>query len=187
VFELRFKHFFTNKRMSSTILSLIFVVLCVLQISTATYNCTQNDDCNNGTCISNKCKCDPGYIDFENKPCEYKQKEKLTVFLLSFFVGAFGVDWFYLAEGNTNYIICGVFKLLTGVSFIFGGIGLCCSGVCAASRRSTAEKLGLGLMACVSILVVVCSAANAVWIIVDVVRILLDKFKDGNGLDLKNW
>ena len=34
-------------------------------------------------------------------------------FLLSFFLGALGVDWFYLCNGDAAYIVAGVFKLLT--------------------------------------------------------------------------
>lgn len=44
---------------------------------------------------------------------------KLVTFLLSFFVGMFGVDWFYLSAGTPAYIVGGFFKLLTG-----GGAGI---------------------------------------------------------------
>ena len=46
------------------------------------------------------CKCDDGYLDWEGKPCTYAQKSKLTAFLLSFFIGGLGADWFYLAQGG---------------------------------------------------------------------------------------
>jgi len=51
--------------------------------------------------------------------CQYKQREKLTTFLISFFAGGVGADWFYLARGNGGYIAAGVFKLLTA-----GGAGI---------------------------------------------------------------
>ena len=46
------------------------------------------------------CKCDDGYLDWEGKPCVYAKKSKLTAFLLSFFIGGLGADWFYLAQGG---------------------------------------------------------------------------------------
>ena len=48
-----------------------------------------------------------------------ERKDKIVVFLLSFFVGFFGVDWFYLSDGNGGYIVAGIFKILT-----LGGLGL---------------------------------------------------------------
>ena len=41
------------------------------------------------------------------------------MFLVSFFAGATGADWFYLSAGNGGYIAAGVFKLLT-----LGGLGV---------------------------------------------------------------
>jgi TM2 domain-containing membrane protein YozV len=59
------------------------------------------------------CKCDAPYMNKAGVPCAYKGKSKLTAFLISFFVGSFGADWFYLASGDAGYIVAGVFKLLT--------------------------------------------------------------------------
>jgi hypothetical protein len=41
---------------------------------------------------------------FSDKPCAYEQKKKLTAFLLSFFVGVFDADWFYLPAGSPGYM-----------------------------------------------------------------------------------
>jgi len=38
---------------------------------------------------------------------------KRDTFLVSFFVGWTGADWFYLSAGSFAYIVGGVFKLLT--------------------------------------------------------------------------
>jgi hypothetical protein len=66
-------------------------------------NCTNTRTCNNGTCTDKKCVCFPGYVTFgKGGACSYKQKEKLTAFLLSFFIGNTGADWFYLAS-NQGY------------------------------------------------------------------------------------
>lgn len=51
--------------------------------------------------------------------CTYQLKSKLTAFLLSFFVGIFGIDWFYLSVSNVVYIILGILKLIT-----VGGLGI---------------------------------------------------------------
>merc|ERR1712123_80069 len=40
------------------------------------------------------------------------RRQFLTTLLLSIFLGAFGVDWFYLSLGNNTYIILGVLKFL---------------------------------------------------------------------------
>ena len=44
---------------------------------------------------------------------------KLVAFLISFFVGCLGADWFYLSAGSGGYIFAGIIKLLTG-----GGLGM---------------------------------------------------------------
>ena len=46
-------------------------------------------------------------------------KSKIIVFLISFFVGYLGFDWFYLSEGNGAYICIGCLKLVT-----MGGLGV---------------------------------------------------------------
>lgn len=76
-------------------------------------------DCGNGDLVENvrtgaqSCNCHSGFMDDGKKKCSYKGKSKLTAFLISFFVGSFGADWFYLANGDAGYIVAGVFKLLT--------------------------------------------------------------------------
>lgn len=53
--------------------------------------------------------------------CNYKQKSGLVAFLLSFFIGCLGADWFYLyvPGGPGGYIAGGFFKLIT-----LGGLGI---------------------------------------------------------------
>jgi hypothetical protein len=92
--------------------------------------CYDDDDCNHGKCEAitdfrgnylnaSECICNKGYIDNDNKVCIYKQRKQLVAFLLSFFVGNLGVDWFYLAHGNGVYIFAGIMKLIT-----LGGCGI---------------------------------------------------------------
>ena len=87
--------------------------------------CQTNLDCIHGICDRNStnsiCICDRGWLlpRDDSHICIYQQKSKLAAFLLSFFIGGFGADWFYLSVGNGGYIAAGVFKLLT-----LGGLGI---------------------------------------------------------------
>jgi TM2 domain-containing membrane protein YozV len=108
--------------MKILILLSLFSILFLIHLSTTSGACTTDSDCNNGKCdatTTKQCQCEKGYVTFKNVTCSYKQKEKLTAFLLSFLVGGLGADWFYLASGNAGYIVAGVFKLLTA-----GGLGV---------------------------------------------------------------
>ena len=86
--------------------------------------CLTDDDCNNGECElvedtfgktdnSTKCVCDDGYISLDGEFCDYEQRNQLVAFLLSFFLGEFCTDWFYLSRGVGIYIFAGVCKCLT--------------------------------------------------------------------------
>ena len=58
-------------------------------------NCT-DDSCGNGTCNKvGECECTRHYVTTD-KICDYKLQSQLLIFLLSFFVGGFGVNWFVL-------------------------------------------------------------------------------------------
>merc|ERR1711874_259670 len=91
--------------------------------------CQTDSECGNGYCREvsktlnakpeKTCVCIKPYIDTEDHKCSYPAKSKLVAFLLSFFLGGLGVDWFYLSAGNGGYIVGGIFKLITG-----GGLGL---------------------------------------------------------------
>ena len=75
--------------------------------------------CNNGVCKNHTCICNKGFLTVGVNWCSYKQRNKLTAFLLSILIGVTGADWFYLANGSVGYIVAGVFKLLT-----VGGCGV---------------------------------------------------------------
>ena len=92
----------------------------LLKRSSTEHPCTRDSDCGSGICkqdgqsTSYYCQCDDGWTDdSDGKICNYQRKSELIAFLVSFFVGGLGVDWFYLARGNAGYIVGGVFKLLT--------------------------------------------------------------------------
>lgn len=91
----------------------LLVIVCIACLVTQANasNCT-GDSCLFGRCLSNgTCLCDSGYVTFGSNGlnCNYQQKEKLTAFLLSFFIGSTGADWFYLARGNESMISYYVF------------------------------------------------------------------------------
>ncbi len=168
-------------------LLLIFSCLFFILTSTIAQPCSTNSICNNGVCENGTCVCFSGYVTYKNSPCSYEQKQKLTAFLLSFFAGAFGADWFYLAGGNSGYLVAGSFKLISGLFFIVGVCFGCCTSICMLIDRPSVKKIGLCLSISIGILVIFCSLANAVWCTVDWIRVLTDSFKDGNGVSLKNW
>ena len=116
-----------------TMIAFVILSSVIISITTAQQNltsraitpCVTNFDCIHGQCDRNRtiptCVCERGWtmaLDGSNQ-CTYQQKSKLAAFLLSFFVGGLGADWFYLSVGNGGYIAAGVFKLLT-----LGGLGI---------------------------------------------------------------
>lgn len=87
--------------------------------------CTSSQDCGNGSCEPDgpsrfACKCDDGYLSV-NGVCNYRQKTQVAAFLLSFFFGIIGVDYFYLStcQPCDCYIGLGFLNIFTG-----GGVGI---------------------------------------------------------------
>jgi TM2 domain-containing membrane protein YozV len=115
----------------------MFILVVLLSIGASTSHAQQNvsaravDTCSSdlycvhGICDRNRttpvCFCDRGWTLSRDgvQVCNYQQKSKLAAFLLSFFIGGLGADWFYLSVGNGGYIAAGVFKFLT-----LGGLGI---------------------------------------------------------------
>mmetsp|Transcript_18716 Transcript_18716/g.35331 ORF Transcript_18716/g.35331 Transcript_18716/m.35331 type:complete len:153 (-) Transcript_18716:182-640(-) len=87
-------------------------------------NCTginTRDDCGHGSCeiyetfnnsATLQCQCDDAYLD-RGGVCNYRQKTLTSAFLYSFFLGGFGGDYFYLANGNPAYLAIGCIKGVT--------------------------------------------------------------------------
>ncbi|KAG5178225.1 hypothetical protein JKP88DRAFT_169122 [Tribonema minus] len=90
-------------------------------LSDCIYNgeCDGSAHCVRVSDIVGSCECNTGYVSTDSLQCNYAQKSELVTFLLSFFVGYLGADWFYLADGDAGYIVAGVFKLI-----ITGGFGI---------------------------------------------------------------
>lgn len=150
--------------------------------------CVTSADCNKGVCTNLQCVCNKGYADQNGQACVYKQKDKLTAFLLSLFLGPFGADWFYLASGNGVYVFAGFMKLFTGLFFIIATVFGCCTLIFSAiSRDSVFERVGTIIGVILLVLMGLFSLTNFIWYFVDWIRILTDTFKDGNGYSLNDW
>lgn len=187
--------------MKSTITFLL--VLCSLASSSYAFDCQNNEECNNGKCeqtivkipgnssivnVTGICECESTYMDFEGKPCNYELKKQSTAFLLSFFVGWSGADWFYLAKGNTGYNAVGAIKLIIcTVSFTstLGIIGI--KRITSLRKKLQLEKSFKIMFSLLLYVWLNSTLATFVWWLVDWCRVLNDVFKDGNGMSLKNW
>ena len=79
--------------------------------------CTEDIDCGRGFCQAYMCQCYRGHITwYFMESCSYEQRTKLAAFLVSFFVGFLGVDWFLLSRGNAGYIVAGIIKLIISMA-----------------------------------------------------------------------
>jgi len=110
-------------------IKLILILTLISLITVQAQNCTNTTVAENVCGMRGDCKlsrngwesfgdCDSGYASVDGA-CNYKQKSQLTAFLVSFFVGWTGADWFYLSDGTAGYVVAGVFKLIT-----LGGVGI---------------------------------------------------------------
>ncbi|CAF1141794.1 unnamed protein product [Rotaria sordida] len=140
--------------------------------------CTLDIECGRGFCQGYICQCYRGYITWRFMGvCNYEQRTKLTVFLLSFFTGMFGVDWFVLSRGEAGYIIAGIFKLIISFGCIIGWPITIISISKKNSRFFTTAE----------VISVILSVASFVWWLTDWIRILADVFYDGYGAPLQPW
>ena len=105
---------------------------------------------------------------YQNRP---QRKSKLAAFLISFFFGGFGADWFYLSKGYFTYIFAGIVKLL----FKF-----CCCCCCFGLKSASDSSGG------VTVLLQCLKLPFGIWWLVDWIRILCDAFPDGAGMELMN-
>jgi hypothetical protein len=128
-------------------------------------NCPKNSWCN-----KNQCECDKGWLTLSNNhQCKYKQMSKFSTFIVSLFFGGVGTDWYILSRKNSLYILTGVLKFLVSIA------GIIWIGVAHMSKNDRskipANCLGISL-----------SFISISWWIIDCIRILSNRFLDGNGV-----
>ena len=114
----------------------------------------------------------------EGEVTDENKRSKLAAFLISFFAGGFGADWFYLSRGVFIYIVVGIVKLL-----LIGQAGICC---CQARCETCCCCCTFGdcLKTCFGPCGWLISIGIFIWWVVDWVRILTDSFPDGKGVEL---
>jgi len=130
--------------------------------------------CGMGRCMPDRtgagkeCVCDFKWIDDKDEPCAYQAKSKLVAFLLSFFLGGLGADWFYLSCGTAGYIVGGIAKII--FSFILPG--------CGKALMSAGEAAAVCGGCCL------CVMPGFIWWCVDWIRVVNNSFYDGMGMPL---
>jgi hypothetical protein len=126
------------------------------------------------------CQCNDGYITWQTSDiCAYKQISKLAAFLVSFFFGPLGVDWFMLSRGDGGYIAAGVLKL-----FMPCGFCVVLSCILMGGRHENAKAC---IIIVANVLRIIVTVGLFIWWLVDWIRILANSFPDGNGAPLKSW
>jgi len=152
------------------------------QIAALPINCTDfRVNCaGNGVCASaTECKCDKGYVTFGCPPdvqCCYKQESRVTIFLLSFFVGYSGAPYFVLGAAGLGAAI-----------LIMCVCGTCISsfgGAATASDNGSSGNWG-ALVVALGILAVFGSMIW--WIVLWIMVAAGAEFKDTNGVPISGW
>jgi len=130
-------------------------------------NCTYSNLTNQSSCV-----CNDGYVKDD---CSYKQKSKLSAFMLSLLLGIFGAGRFYL-----GYYEIGFFKLLlTMMICILPCLPLCC--ICCIDDNKFGYVYSLVLLSVLCVFLAVW-----IWWLVDWILILGDAMPDRNGFELQD-
>ena len=138
-----------------------------------------------GVCISNgtvnyACKCDPGYNNFEcgeNVQCCYQQKKRVTMFLLSFFVGWTGAPYF--VAGATGL----------GIGMLLLCVGGYCSYHCGKAFMASDSECCKTVSFVVSVSGGMAFTAAMLWSLVlwCMVAAGTETFKDSNNQPIARW
>ena len=147
--------------------------------------CTDAESCSyHGSCNRDHtaCVCSDGYLTYNNADgpqCNYQQKQQLTAFLLSFFVGWTGADYFYLDQTNfgvLKLLVCGIGGLI-----VFGVLA-CVLAACAKNSN------GAAFIGIVGYTLLVCEIlAGFGWWLAAVIMIGKGTMSDGNGQPMQSW
>jgi hypothetical protein len=135
---------------------------------------------NYGTCelvnTEYVCNCDSKYTTYPEESeikCNYERKRQLKAFLLEFFL-TYGAGHFY--THNYKYAIP---KLCVFVFLYCLFIGL------RIISKAKEENKTANLIICIS--AAICFVGMISWQIYDVVKYAQNKYKDGNGIELRGW
>jgi hypothetical protein len=161
-------------------------------------NCTKSSECNfpnGGDCDKDAglCVC---YKEYTGINCDYHRKSQTVAFLLSFFVGEFGADMFYLGV-NSQAIPKLLCLILSIVLLIPASILSCCAGVASATdpeKGTTAEKAAKCCEVCSGctatllwVAVVLLLILVPIWWLINWAMIAANVVRDGNGEYPYSW
>ena len=114
-------------------------------------------------------------IEEVEETVDLEPRSKLVAFLLSFFLGGFGADWFYLSRGFEIFIIIGIVKFIL----------ISLAGFCFFSFDLKLCKCELGKIAFLVPCLWIVRLFIFLWWVVDWARVLTNTFADGSGMQLQ--
>lgn len=157
----------------SIIRLLVVVIIFVLSISNvdAAY-CNTSAECSyNGLCAVDRCRCFNGYVKHDSElGCNYRQKSRLTAFMLEFLFGGLGAGWFYLNRLE--------FAIPALVMLVF----VCCAKPCLMLCEENENRtIGVGTLTVVFILFIV-----GLWLH-GVITMGMGTATDSNGVVVGDW
>ena len=161
----------------------------------------RNTSATNLTDYGTYCKCELTYgtRPSDRNPCEYELRSQEVSFLLSVFLGYFGMDWWYQSQNHWLYILVGFLKLLLTVVPISVFLG--CSDRLGVlmwewQMRETYKSYGhvhrTKLQSISFYITLICMLLALIWWVVDFVLIGLTNNEnnlklDGNGVCLQRF
>ncbi len=144
-----------------------------------------------GNCIKNKCYCFLGYISVDDvqiksniddihkgKYCNYKKKYQINAFLLELFLG-FGVGHLYSGRYAN-----GILKLICIPLALFMIYFYALSVKCIDKGTANNKEIRIFFVTMSFFLV---AMGIAFWIVFDAINFGLNKYTDGNGVELVSW
>lgn len=153
-----------------------FLIISLFLSYSLEQECNENN-CKNGECIDNIiCECFNNYSTHphtNNKKCNYRKKKQWIAFLLEA-IPSFGVGHLYL-KNYTLGIAKLIIWLITSILIIFMRY--------YTIQREWKDEIALkfGLLSCIF------TTSAIIWYITDLVLIGLNKYTDGNYIDLQPW
>lgn len=137
------------------------------------YNCNSNSFClNNQICL-----CNPGYTSnpFDNlDQCCYQKRKQIKAFLLEFFV-SFGAGHFYAGRNGIGGAKVFLFLFCITLNIFVFGVIKCYKQAGKLWHLLSSVSLAISL------------SCYFLWQLIDMIMFGLNKYVDGNGVDLQAW